>query len=126
MYLPWSSSRMNFYSFQYFPTVVFDGITSFVGGGDVIQLANQYRAAVNQRLGVGSPVAMHGTFTYSGSTITLTATARKTDNVTLTQPMLGLAVLEDNITSGTYTYRHVVRAGGSRAITLTSVGDSAT
>jgi len=127
MYLPWSAARANFYNVAGYPTVRFDGSILHYGSyGSAIACANAYRTSVNQRLAVPSNLAMHGTYNFSSSTISLTATIRKVDAVTLTNPIVVMAVLEDDVHSGAYTYEHVVRAGGGQAISLPSAGDSVT
>lgn len=126
-YLPWSASREDFYGyFEGYPTVWFDGTYRHVGASNPEAMAAAYRVSINNRLAVNSPIQMSGTFSYSSSTITLTATARKVDAVNLTQPILIMAVLEDDMFWGGRPYNHVVRAGGGRAISLPNQGDETT
>lgn len=125
--LAWSVARGSFYGnrFPGYPTVIFDGAIDEVGSwGTPAQNAQHYRDDINARLAIGANVSVEGIFNYSTENVSLTAKAKKVDNVVLTSPMLVMAVLEDDIHSGGRIYNHVVRAGGSQNITLTNVGDS--
>jgi len=123
MYLPWSAARANFLQ------------RGRLSHGEIRRLHPALRELrlcdrLRERLPhVGQPaprrsveLAMHGTYNFSSSTISLTATIRKVDAVTLTNPIVVMAVLEDDVHSGAYTYEHVVRAGGGQAISLPSAG----
>ncbi|MFH1143233.1 MAG: FlgD immunoglobulin-like domain containing protein [Candidatus Eisenbacteria bacterium] len=128
MYLPWSAQRMSFYEATGYPTVIFDGITRHVGTyGTPVACANAYRTTINTRLAVPASVSIDGAYTYSPEVVSLSATFKLEDAVTLASPMAVFAVLENDIHSGGRVYEHVVRAGEGQFVEgLISVGDEVT
>jgi hypothetical protein len=129
-YLAWSNQRMSFYGAGGYPTVVFDGRDDIGGSyGSCTANANVYRTTINNRLaetGGMADVSITGSYTMNLQTISLSATARLEEAVTLATPMLVVAVLEDGLRSGGTDYDNVVRTGGGQVVEMLNVGDEAT
>ena len=117
-----------------YPTVRIDGLLEVSGAGGCVGAANQYRAKINDRLtetGGLSPVAMSSHMETSPTSVTITATYRLVDPVSLVDLRATLLLYEDNVYwccgyGGVDTWQHTTRKIYDQNITLTDVGDEAT
>ncbi|MCK4413006.1 MAG: hypothetical protein KAY32_05645 [Candidatus Eisenbacteria sp.] len=129
-YLPWSNQRMSFYGAGGYPTVVIDGRDDIGGSyGSCVANANVYRSTINNRIaetGGQADVSVTGVYTMSLTTISLSATVKLEEAVSLNTPMLVVAVLEDGFQYGGRHYDNVVRTGGGQYVELINIGDEAT
>lgn len=62
----YSNTRNSFYNITNYPTAVFDGTLSYVGGSHTASMYNNYVPLVNQRMAVTTPFDLDVTFTDNG------------------------------------------------------------
>lgn len=128
--ITYTNNRYNWYNFTGTPSIAIDGTWRVSGTyGSCSADASAYRDAINTRLADthgSSSVDIDVDFTYDASTVTISATFELLDAVTLTDPRANLVLTENNISYGSTTYQHVVRAGYGEQISLQNPGDMVT
>jgi len=63
----YSNTRNSFYGINSFPTGIFDGVLSYVGGSHSNSVYNSYLPKVNQRMAIQTPFDIDFTFTDNGN-----------------------------------------------------------
>jgi hypothetical protein len=121
---PWTNDRCDLYGVVALPRVWFDGATCVGSVTSCSQAADQYRAAIQQRLSQSSPVEIRGGWARDDETILLTATFRMLDDGPLPEARAFLLVQENDIPFEGLVYDHVTRAAWEQPVVLAGVGDS--
>lgn len=93
-----SNARNSFYNITGYPTAVFDGVTSVVGGSHTASMASSYVPKYQQRIAIPSNISMSMAATNSGLDYTVVVTMTKVGNLTATNLKLRFAVTVSNIT----------------------------
>ena len=92
-----ATARNNYYSITGFPTAMFDGLLSYVGGNHSASLYPQYLPLYQQRYAVASPLSIDIAGSSSGNAYNLVLTVHKLSTITSTSLKLQVALTETNI-----------------------------
>jgi hypothetical protein len=109
---PQSSGRISYYGISGFPTAVFDGLSSVVGGGGASQtMFTQYAARVNQRMAVQSAFTLDVVGSHTCLTnFNISVTANKPGTNNSQNLRLHVVVTETNIPKAWQGLTHVKNA----------------
>jgi hypothetical protein len=127
---PDTAARDTWYNIEYGPTVIFDGMTPWQVGnhGDCSQTFNWYISNYyNPRMaatGGLAPVSIQGSYIVSGDQLTVQATYRLEDPVSLTGIRASIFLAESHVFyQGSTYFDDVTRKINHQNLTLTNVGD---
>ena len=92
-----SNGRNSYYGISGFPTGIFDGLLSYVGGNNTTSIFPAYQPLYNQRAGIKTPVSLELTGTNDGLNYNVTAAINKLANLAYENLVLHLAVTQSDI-----------------------------
>jgi PKD repeat protein len=93
----YSNARNTYYNITGFPTAVFDGLMSVVGGNHTTSMYPQYLTRYNTRIAKLASLTLEMEVTHNGLDYTAVITATKVDDITPTDLKLMFAVTQSNI-----------------------------